>query len=112
MIRRPPRSTLFPYTTLFRSEAGQEDQRTPDGDDPGQREVDPALGYHLAAREEADLELGGAEPADVVHDAYARREEDHHAGKEEENPEPFPYLVAEDLGFLLDERDVRSEERR
>src|SRR3712207_8845800 len=22
MIRRPPRSTLFPYTTLFRSEAG------------------------------------------------------------------------------------------
>src|SRR2546422_1124502 len=24
MIRRPPRSTLFPYTTLFRSEAQQE----------------------------------------------------------------------------------------
>src|SRR5256885_8705713 len=24
MIRRPPRSTLFPYTTLFRSEHGQE----------------------------------------------------------------------------------------
>src|SRR3712207_7921626 len=23
MIRRPPRSTLFPYTTLFRSGAGQ-----------------------------------------------------------------------------------------
>src|SRR3712207_6889480 len=23
MIRRPPRSTLFPYTTLFRSELGQ-----------------------------------------------------------------------------------------
>src|SRR2546426_11524601 len=23
MIRRPPRSTLFPYTTLFRSEPGQ-----------------------------------------------------------------------------------------
>src|SRR5689334_23792451 len=31
MIRRPPRSTLFPYTTLFRSVAvhheGREDQR-------------------------------------------------------------------------------------
>src|SRR3712207_8390862 len=26
MIRRPPRSTLFPYTTLFRSEAGHGDQ--------------------------------------------------------------------------------------
>src|SRR2546430_3400592 len=33
MIRRPPRSTLFPYTTLFRSDrrsgrAGQRDART------------------------------------------------------------------------------------
>src|SRR5687768_17935344 len=26
MIRRPPRSTLFPYTTLFRSGAGQRHQ--------------------------------------------------------------------------------------
>src|SRR3712207_8130885 len=25
MIRRPPRSTLFPYTTLFRSPAGRDD---------------------------------------------------------------------------------------
>src|SRR2546429_3287841 len=27
MIRRPPRSTLFPYTTLFRSDRGLEDVR-------------------------------------------------------------------------------------
>src|SRR5438128_5924082 len=27
MIRRPPRSTLFPYTTLFRSERSRRDQR-------------------------------------------------------------------------------------
>src|SRR2546426_1890478 len=26
MIRRPPRSTLFPYTTLFRSSPGGQDQ--------------------------------------------------------------------------------------
>src|SRR5204862_5268192 len=26
MIRRPPRSTLFPYTTLFRSRAGRDGQ--------------------------------------------------------------------------------------
>src|SRR3712207_8218484 len=26
MIRRPPRSTLFPYTTLFRSEGGRRDE--------------------------------------------------------------------------------------
>src|SRR5688572_32654439 len=27
MIRRPPRSTLFPYTTLFRSQGGGVDRR-------------------------------------------------------------------------------------
>src|SRR5260370_14411150 len=27
MIRRPPRSTLFPYTTLFRSHEGEEKPR-------------------------------------------------------------------------------------
>src|SRR5207249_10714759 len=27
MIRRPPRSTLFPYTTLFRSDLGEESGR-------------------------------------------------------------------------------------
>src|SRR5258707_7714441 len=41
MIRRPPRSTLFPYTTLFRSvqrvnhakiEAEKEDRRVKDGE--------------------------------------------------------------------------------
>src|SRR3712207_7096405 len=29
MIRRPPRSTLFPYTTLFRSRGDEERQRDP-----------------------------------------------------------------------------------
>src|SRR3712207_7855520 len=29
MIRRPPRSTLFPYTTLFRSDGPQIDIRQP-----------------------------------------------------------------------------------
>src|SRR3712207_9118195 len=33
MIRRPPRSTLFPYTTLFRSgRASEGSTRTPAGD--------------------------------------------------------------------------------
>src|SRR3712207_8166353 len=34
MIRRPPRSTLFPYTTLFRSECQQERAVNPDRDGP------------------------------------------------------------------------------
>src|SRR3712207_7157897 len=29
MIRRPPRSTLFPYTTLFRSHGGDQRVRAP-----------------------------------------------------------------------------------
>src|SRR5256885_5352409 len=29
MIRRPPRSTLFPYTTLFRSRGGRQDPVSP-----------------------------------------------------------------------------------
>src|SRR5688572_31830502 len=40
MIRRPPRSTLFPYTTLFRS---QGDQLVVDGGEvPRKSDVDPA----------------------------------------------------------------------
>src|SRR3712207_6975500 len=55
MIRRPPRSTLFPYTTLFRSEL----QGHREGDSPaafGQRAV-------LACRFGA--EAGGEALADV-----------------------------------------------
>src|SRR5688572_31795274 len=34
MIRRPPRSTLFPYTTLFRSDRGSHPPRDSRGDAP------------------------------------------------------------------------------
>src|SRR3712207_8466106 len=36
MIRRPPRSTLFPYTTLFRSDVGHGAEAT--GGDHGNRD--------------------------------------------------------------------------
>src|SRR3712207_7666774 len=42
MIRRPPRSTLFPYTTLFRSEDGRDargDHRRVDRHPPGPYDV-------------------------------------------------------------------------
>src|SRR5689334_24381193 len=38
MIRRPPRSTLFPYTTLFRSPENL-GQRRPDGTEPRTDEI-------------------------------------------------------------------------
>src|SRR3712207_7607448 len=37
MIRRPPRSTLFPYTTLFRSERAAEDDLRHRAPDVGER---------------------------------------------------------------------------
>src|SRR2546422_4530456 len=54
MIRRPPRSTLFPYTTLFRSRRGREDSsRAPR--DPANRGVRPPnLPRHHAARSAHD----------------------------------------------------------
>src|SRR3712207_7532651 len=40
MIRRPPRSTLFPYTTLFRSErAGRQREEAAVGDGADRRRV-------------------------------------------------------------------------
>src|SRR3712207_8610208 len=47
MIRRPPRSTLFPYTTLFRSRGGGEH---PQPADPQRARPHPAGG--LPARDE------------------------------------------------------------
>src|SRR3712207_8034462 len=45
MIRRPPRSTLFPYTTLFRSEQRRRRRRATRGDEQRhalQQDVDRA----------------------------------------------------------------------
>src|SRR3712207_8669176 len=45
MIRRPPRSTLFPYTTLFRSRVRQDPRPRPaHGGPPGGRPRRPAPG--------------------------------------------------------------------
>src|SRR3712207_7272621 len=49
MIRRPPRSTLFPYTTLFRSELGG-DRGNADGQhEHGERTERPLLHEHADA---------------------------------------------------------------
>src|SRR3712207_8999931 len=41
MIRRPPRSTLFPYTTLFRSLADEDQQRQHQGDNKKSGDAEP-----------------------------------------------------------------------
>src|SRR3712207_7742111 len=66
MIRRPPRSTLFPYTTLFRSHDG-----------PARR-ADPRAA-HPAARAPAGAgeRRGGAVGAVLRRRAAAHRSEEH-----------------------------------
>src|SRR2546425_9123121 len=71
MIRRPPRSTHFPYTTLFRSATPAAGGRNPDGVDRARRR---------AARRAADG--GRALPARVMPTtldfaALAERSEEH-----------------------------------
>src|SRR5256885_10245905 len=52
MIRRPPRSTLFPYTTLFRSAARREGKGELGETDQPER-ADAQRGTHPEARERA-----------------------------------------------------------
>src|SRR2546422_7023263 len=57
MIRRPPRSTLFPYTTLFRSRRGE--NPTCDGPLPCQLvgQVAAQEGRHLSSNQRGHLTL-------------------------------------------------------
>src|SRR3712207_8791459 len=80
MIRRPPRSTLFPYTTLFRSAAPQVDPRLrgrlPDG-----VQLDAARAQARgAARRAAQRARSGAElPRHQVRDRKSTRLNSSHA---------------------------------
>src|SRR5258706_1016313 len=65
MIRRPPRSTLFPYTTLFRSLVASE----------GERKV----GLHLALDSQGMRPRHHIERSDVAEDAH--RDEIHAVGE-------------------------------
>src|SRR3712207_9436394 len=82
MIRRPPRSTLFPYTTLFRSERHLE-REAPPGDAPvvrpaGAVRVAGVEGHLHVRREDRDEQrLGGgrAEPPRARHGGQRRDRE-------------------------------------
>src|SRR3712207_7438980 len=52
MIRRPPRSTLFPYTTLFRSRPGGLDRHVTD-----HRHLAPRVGHRAARAVDRRLQL-------------------------------------------------------
>src|SRR3712207_8800449 len=61
MIRRPPRSTLFPYTTLFRSDDADRDHRIGHAEIAEDRlaaEGGDDLADHAEARQDHDVDLG------------------------------------------------------
>src|SRR3712207_8733565 len=69
MIRRPPRSTLFPYTTLFRSDQGHRPHELL-GDDGG-RLLLPAV--EVQVLDGAGLVLVAVPPGQVVVEVPAAR---------------------------------------
>src|SRR2546430_9532554 len=65
MIRRPPRSTLFPYTTLFRSRL---DHEMPEA----ARDIDGALGQNGGGRYDTQQARNHIEPAESTHGSRRR----------------------------------------
>src|SRR3989442_8786119 len=71
MIRRPPRSTLFPYTTLFRSQpAAQRRRRSP----PAGGKC-PVARAERGARSRADLRAHRLAAATFLERDFSRSEE-------------------------------------
>src|SRR2546425_6504578 len=71
MIRRPPRSTLFPYTTLFRSALLLR------GRDVEEGELVGALGVVARGRLDRVARVGQIDEAHALHHAPALRSEEH-----------------------------------
>src|SRR3712207_9249571 len=104
MIRRPPRSTLFPYTTLFRSRENE------DADD----------GEHRCDCYKGDRRPGNATNADGVLEwpcalsGQERSEHQRHSPRHEDGPRQRPPAPRrpgrsrEELGLLTSEQDTVS----
>src|SRR2546422_6927102 len=69
MIRRPPRSTLFPYTTLFRSRQRTRPGRSHAGDPHGAVARAAPVSWGVVAPHVRAA--GGSQPLDHVRDAAA-----------------------------------------
>src|SRR3712207_6269818 len=89
MIRRPPRSTLFPYTTLFRSVEVEQDAR----------------GDALVLADEAEEDVLGADVVVAERERLAQRELEHLLRARRERDLPGRDLVA----LADDPRDLRPD---
>src|SRR3712207_7927492 len=75
MIRRPPRSTLFPYTTLFRSIDDFHAQHATFGSCGSDRDVSPGAGELHRVLQQIPKRL--QQPRRVAFDVVVRRSEEH-----------------------------------
>src|SRR5437762_7762034 len=72
MLRRPPRSTLFPYTTLFRSRRGDAVARSGRADD---EERARRVVAHLVRHRTEERAPGAGHPPIAHHEQVVRSEE-------------------------------------
>src|SRR3712207_7151626 len=77
MIRRPPRSTLFPYTTLFRSGRRLAIVRHADGSITGRFDLDAVGGEKLQTALEAVLQAGRCAADERTRSQQQARSEEH-----------------------------------
>src|SRR3712207_7285080 len=102
MIRRPPRSTLFPYTTLFRSRLSPAVRLEVQADRalaPVERDEQRALGRVLRALE------GGGRPAHVVARAGVLDLRDLRSEEHTSELQSRQYLVCR---LLLEKKNITS----
>src|SRR3712207_7400229 len=102
MIRRPPRSTLFPYTTLFRSDEETEIElaKSEGGDGPMAAELE------LEAAEEAE-DLESVSMVDAADLGFAEEPEEEPERSEEHTSElqSRQYLVCR---LLLEKKEQQT----
>src|SRR3989442_10551490 len=95
MIRRPPRSTLFPYTTLFRSAELQALER-------GERGEGTRYARLLARRAKHQVRGRDARPASRSRHGNLRRRSEEHTSELQSRP----HLVCR---LLLEKKKKRTE---
>src|SRR2546427_9198025 len=90
MIRPPPRSTLFPYTTLFRSAAGRQRAGFREGRD---EQLAHGEGKKKRHQERAGLPVGGDPEEEKSQDRRERAEEDRKSTRLNSSHSQISYAV-------------------